>query len=122
MIWDGMNRREFPRADYPCTVRVRRKGDTEEFHTHTENIGCGGICVMLPKDIGMFNSVEMKIDLKNGQQNINCDGTVIWVVRRSEFAKDAPNSFDTGIEFVNLDEEAKLRIDKIVKECSQRDK
>jgi hypothetical protein len=121
MAWEGVNRRGFPRVNYPCVVKIRRKGSAEAFHTKTENIGCGGVCVILPKNIGLFSPAEMEVDLENGQGRIVCDGTVVWVVRRSEINKDSPNFFDTGIEFVNLKEEDSARIDKIVKECLQKD-
>lgn len=122
MAWEGINRRRFPRANYACVVRIRRKGSAEAFHTRTENIGCGGVCVMLPKEIGIFSPVEIELDLESGEHKISCDGTIVWVVRRTEIDKDVPNFFDTGIEFVNLKKEDKSRIDKIIKICLQKDK
>lgn len=121
MAWESVDRRKFPRVNYPCVVKVRRKGSAEVFKTKTENIGCGGVCIMLPKDVGMFTPIEMEIDLENGQGRVNCDGTIVWVVRRGQTGKDAPDFFDTGVEFINLREEDKIRIDKIVKECIQKD-
>ncbi|MDD5004917.1 MAG: PilZ domain-containing protein [Candidatus Omnitrophica bacterium] len=122
MTWQGVDKRIFPRANYPCTVRIRSKGSAEAFRTKTENIGCGGICVILPKDVGMFNPVEVEIELAsaNEQRKISCDGTVVWVVRRGQVGKDLPNSFDTGIEFIGLKPEDKLLIERVVTECLQK--
>ena len=121
MAWEGVNRRRFPRVNYPCTVRIRRKGDAEMFNTATENIGCGGICIILPKDIGMFSRVETEIDLQNGNQSINCDGAVVWVVRKSNVDRNASCFFDTGIEFINLKEKDKSRIGNIIETCLKED-
>ncbi|MDD5292518.1 MAG: PilZ domain-containing protein [Candidatus Omnitrophica bacterium] len=122
MPWQGVNQRIFPRANYPCVVRLREKKSAETFNTKTENIGCGGVCVMLPKNIGMFSPVEMEIDISGEGGNINCDGIIVWIVRRQEISKDKADSFDTGIEFKNLKEEHRLIIDKIVQECLKKDK
>ena len=124
MVWQGVNRRIFPRANYPCTVRLRSKVNAETFHTKTENIGCGGVCVMLPKDIGMFSPVEMEIDIKSKKEHriIKCEGSIVWVVGRRQMGKDIPSSYDTGIEFVNLKEEDRLLVDRIVKECLKKNK
>jgi Tfp pilus assembly protein PilZ len=122
MPWQGVDKRIFPRANYPCVVRLRTKGSAEAFNTKTENIGCGGVCVMLPKHVGMFSAVEMEIDIVSENKKIKCDGTVVWVVRRGELGKDRPESFDTGIEFSNLKEEDRLIIDKVVTECLKKNK
>ncbi|MFH1621800.1 MAG: PilZ domain-containing protein [Candidatus Omnitrophota bacterium] len=117
MFWEGINRRGFPRANYACVVILRQKGSSEAFHTKTENIGCGGICVILPKEINLFGTVEVELDLEDGETKISCDGVAVWVVRRSEAGKDASVCFDTGIEFANLKEKDKGRIDKVIKRC-----
>ena len=122
MTWQGINKRIFPRANYPCVVRIRSKGNAEVFPTKTENIGCGGICVMLPKEIGRFSPVEIEIDLESEQKQIECDGTVVWVVHSGQVGKDIVDPFDTGIEFVNLKEEDRLLIDEIVKTCLKKNK
>jgi Tfp pilus assembly protein PilZ len=122
MPWQGVDKRLFPRANYPCVVKLREKGNPEIFNTQTENIGCGGVCVMLPKHIEMFHDVQMEIDMVSEARKINCDGTVVWVVHRQELKKNAPDSFDTGIEFKNLKQDDKLVIEKVVQECLKKNK
>lgn len=122
MAWEGINRRRFPRANYACVVRIRHKGEAEAFNTQTENIGCGGVCVILPKDVKIFSPVEVELDLNDKKPNINCDGTIVWVVRRSEINEKTPAVFDTGIEFSNLKDEDKERIEEIIQECLQKSK
>jgi hypothetical protein len=93
---------------------VRKKGSPRAFSTHTENIGAGGICVILEKDLGLFSPVELEIDLKDDLPEVECDGTIVWVVRRAEYEKRKPNHYDTGIEFIDLKDTDKTRINAIV--------
>lgn len=110
MIWQGMDKRRFPRAEYPCKVVVLRHDLKETFSTHTENIGTGGICVILPKELPKFCSVRILLYLKNSGGPLNCSGRVIWAVQRED-------CFDTGIEFMDILETDRSRIDKVVQEC-----
>ena len=57
--WDGLDRRKFPRVNYPCLVVLRNNDsmEKEDLLTHTENVGMGGICVTLKKNL--------KIDIQN---------------------------------------------------------
>ena len=109
-MWQGVDKRRFPRAKYPCEVTVIKKGQKEDFSTQTENIGIGGICVILEKGMAMFRFVELTLHLKDGQPPIKCDGRVVWVVKTKE-------QFDTGIEFINMKERDVARTQKVVEEC-----
>jgi len=111
-MWGGINRRKFPRASYPCVVTINRKDQQDTLSTQTENIGIGGICVILPKDLGIFAPVEIRLDLLDGQPAIECDGTVAWVIASKEDKKS--ESFDTGLEFTNLKRKDAIRIDSII--------
>ncbi len=113
--WDGMNRRKFPRANYPCLLIVRKNHNSPEaMLTHTENVGIGGVCVILKRDLKMFAPVELEIDLLDTQKHIKCEGKVVWVVRRRDNEPTKPSFYDTGIEFVNLQSDDEKRIDSIV--------
>ncbi|NQV04411.1 MAG: PilZ domain-containing protein [Candidatus Omnitrophica bacterium] len=116
-MWGGINRRKFPRANYPCKITVKRKDHPDSLSTHTENIGIGGICVLLPKDLGIFAPVEIRLDLLDGSPSIECDGAIVWIVTRKQ---EAQANYDTGIEFTNLKRKDTDRIvnviDKVLKE------
>lgn len=112
-MWNGINRRKFPRAIYPCVITVKRKDSPDILSTHTENIGIGGICVLLPKDLGIFSPVEVQLDLLDGTPIVECDGTVVWIVSSKKEDKNHP-SFDTGIEFTNLKRKDESKIASIV--------
>jgi len=114
-MWSGMDRRKFPRANYPCLVIIRRDHERQEaILTHTENLGIGGICVILKKDLGLFSPVNLEIDLMDMQPHIKCEGKITWVVKRSAEEDKKPSFFDTGIEFVTLKDKERKRVNLIV--------
>ncbi|MBU2540280.1 MAG: PilZ domain-containing protein [Candidatus Omnitrophica bacterium] len=119
-MWDGINRRRFPRADYPCQIKISKKKGKETLVSNTENVGCGGICTVLEKGLGLFSDVSLELDIKDSQPPIKTVGTVVWVVRRHEIKKERPGFFDTGIEFKKLDAKDVARIEAIVNKCLQK--
>ena len=121
MAWEGLEKRKFPRASKPCKVQLKKKEGVEIFSTRTENISCGGICVILPKDLGNYTSVDIELDLEDGQGAFNCAATVVWSVKRMDASEEKHGSYDTGIEFSNLKDGIKDKIAKFVKACSKEE-
>lgn len=121
-MWDGINRRRFPRADYPCRIKIRDKKGKTILVARTDNVGCGGICAVLEKNLGLFSNVDLELDLEDGSSPIGAEGMVVWVVKRHEIKKEEAGNFDTGIEFKNLDAAGVTRIEAIVEKCLEKDK
>lgn len=117
-MWGGMNQRVFPRADYPCRVRVATKLFPQKIDTRTENIGLGGICVVLDKELQKFSKVDLELFLDNGKGVIQCSGKVVWVVKHTQ-PKNRLTKFDTGIEFIEIADEQKNRIGTIVEKLGK---
>lgn len=115
--WDGLNRRQFPRVNYPCLVVIRNGAEDEKNNailTHTENIGIGGVCVVLKQDVKMFSTVELELDLLDLGNHICCNGKVVWNVQRQSGAKEKPLFYDIGVEFINIKDGDQKRLEKIV--------
>ena len=121
MAWEGMDRRKFPRVIYPCMVKViSTDGPQQYILTHTENIGQGGLCVILKNGIELLTPVELEVDLFAVDEHIYPKGRVVWNVRRKSIEKIKPMFYDIGIEFMGtskhdhdcLQETIKLLIDK----------
>ena len=113
-MWNGINRRKFPRANYKCLIHISRKDASKSIATHTENIGTGGICVIINDDLGLFQGVNLEINIDNGPVPIKCAGTVVWVVKKRPEKRDEGYKYDTGIEFIDISEGDIARIEKIV--------
>lgn len=116
MAWSGINRRKFPRANYKCLVTARKKDGVQTFTIQTENIGTGGVCVILPERLDIFSNVDMVITLVDGMPPIKTDGCVVWTVKSCQPKKAKANCYDTGIEFVNLSKEYVVLIEKVIKD------
>ena len=113
--WDGLNRRKFPRANYPCLVVIQKDIQEENIIlTHTENVGKGGICVILKQSIEMFSSVTLELDLLDLGNHIKCEGKVVWNVQRKDDEEKKPLFYDIGIEFQNIEKDEKMRLEEVV--------
>ena len=113
--WDGLNRRQFPRVNYPCLVVLKRSGGKDSvILTHTENIGIGGICVILKENVEMFSVVDIELDLLDLGEHIRCKGKVVWNVRRQADVNPKPLFYDLGIEFEDIVDADRKRLEDIV--------
>jgi Tfp pilus assembly protein PilZ len=120
MTWDGLNRRRFPRVIYPCLIKISSKKESAEMIlTHTENVGTGGVCVIVKKELKLFTDVEIEIDLLDTDDHIKTSGKVVWVVRRKSIEALKPMFYDIGVEFTNISpknkEHLKETLDRIIK-------
>jgi len=114
--WDGLDRRKFPRVKYPCLVIIKNgaEQDKEVILSHTENIGIGGVCIILKKNVKMFTLVELELDLLDMGEHIKCKGKVVWNVQRKNDAKKKPAFYDVGIEFDSLTDSETQRVEDVV--------
>jgi c-di-GMP-binding flagellar brake protein YcgR len=113
--WNGLERRQFPRVNYPCLITIRHEHNgMDAFLTHTENIGTGGVCLVLKKDIKLFSEVNLEIDLLDMEKNIQCKGKVIWSVKTQSKKPAKLPVFDTGVEFADISPKDQKRIADVV--------
>ena len=113
-MWNGINRRKFPRANYQCLIVIKRRQNARTIQTQTENIGAGGICVIIKEDLGLFQGVDIELFIDDGKGPVKCGGTVVWVVKKSDPKQKGIHLFDTGVEFVDMRPEDRERMDMIV--------
>ncbi|MFH0764276.1 MAG: PilZ domain-containing protein [Candidatus Omnitrophota bacterium] len=114
-MWDGINRRKFPRANYKCLISIKKRLTAKTISTETENIGAGGICVIIKEDLGLFQGVDVELYLDENRPPIKSGGTVVWVVKKS-FSKKGSYLYDTGIEFIDIRPEDREKISERVEE------
>jgi len=114
--WQGLNKREFPRIEYPCLIIIRNGDDNnnDTVLTHTDNVGVGGVCIALKQSIKMFSVVEIELDLLDLGDHIRCTGKVVWNVEKKNDDKKKPRVFDVGIEFADLKKEDKIRLQEVI--------
>lgn len=122
--WDGLNRRRFPRIKYPCLVVIQNTSSAPEdvILTHTENIGVGGVCLILKKSIDMFSEVGLEIDLLDLGDHIKCKGKVVWNVKRKNEKEDKPHFYDIGLEYIDVTKKDKDRLENIIQRIVKNNK
>lgn len=113
-MWNGINRRKFPRANYGCLISIKKRLTSKTISTHTENIGAGGICVLIKEDLGLFQGVDLELTLGENESAIKCGGTVVWVVKKSDPKQKGVHLYDTGIEFIDIRPEDREKITEVV--------
>ena len=113
-MWEGINQRKFPRVNYKCRIRLSGESGDSVLETQTENIGAGGICVVLEKGLQLFAPVHLDLFLDEKNPPISCGGTVVWVVKRHPMSQAGVFKYDTGIEFTGISPEDKKRVSDLV--------
>ena len=119
-MWDGIDRRRFPRAQYPCRLTIWARGVPESMIVRTDNLGVGGIAMTIAQELGRFTSVDLDVDLEDQQPHLHCQGRVIWVVKKVDPLKSDGTRYDTGIEFVSLSDSDRERLQRCVERLVKR--
>lgn len=108
-MWDGFNKRKFPRISLDCQVSVAPQGSKEKLlKSKTENLGAGGVCLISEEEVSRFDRCHFKIQLPDAQP-IDGKGKVVWVIPR-KLAKATQKSYDVGIEFTEFDSDGQKRL------------
>ena len=103
MNYKGSEKRRFIRACFPCKIAIHTPGE-QIIKTHTENIGAGGVRVIIDEKLIISSTVGLQIYL--GDEPISCEGRVVWAVDRKDLQTSKSFKVDTGIEFYKIDEES----------------
>lgn len=120
MTWEGLNRRQFPRAKFPCLLKVIMSGNImDAILTHSENISIGGVCVILKISLERFAPVDIELDMLDGEDHIVCKGRVMWVVRRRAGEALKPSFYDVGLEFLDIKDNDRARVRSIVERLAK---
>ncbi len=101
-MWDGFNKRKFPRLNLRCELTLRHPKGAQVHQAQTENLGAGGLCVMLERPLERFSTLSLRLELDRNLPWIECEGKVMWVVP-SRAAGSKKENYDTGIEFTGLE-------------------
>ncbi|MCP4653367.1 MAG: PilZ domain-containing protein [Candidatus Omnitrophica bacterium] len=110
MTWKGKERRRFVRADSLCKITI----SSPQQHTidcHTENIGAGGVRLLLDEKLEILSLVDLDVSLDD--VIVKCKGRVVWRVERKVY-NEKDFLFDTGVEFYEIDDESREKINSFV--------
>jgi len=105
------DRRNFPRAEFPCKIMI--SSPLRLLASHTENISEGGIRVMVEEKLTSFTMVGIEIYVDKSKP-IKCKGKIAWVKEMvNPVAKEAV-MYDVGVQFTDINEFDKNYIKKMV--------
>ena len=119
MIWNGIEKRRFVRANFPCKITIYMPSQ-HIISTHTENIGAGGVRVVISERLD--TSSEVGLEIKLGEEPIRCQGRVVWAIESDDTSEGKPLSYDTGIEFYQINEEDRSVINNFVEASAVEEK
>ncbi|MFH1519757.1 MAG: PilZ domain-containing protein [Candidatus Omnitrophota bacterium] len=111
MDWDGIEKRNFVRANFPCKIIIYTPREYT-IVSHTENIAVGGVRIIIEESLDISSLVGLELFL--GGTQIICKGRIVWVVERSGSDNTQSNIWDTGIEFYEIAERDKKIIGNFV--------
>lgn len=119
-MWDSLNRRRFPRLSLKCEIEIMDKEKPLRYAAMTENLGAGGVCLLLDKELPRFSMVDLRLDLGDGKDPIACVGKICWTVE-SRGLKTG-KKIDTGIEFLGMSEAERSRVVRLIDSCAEAGK
>ena len=108
-LWDGFNKRKFPRLHLTCEVSVQPLTKVKTYKATTEDVGMGGLSVMLGEPLERFERCRISLELKDGAPPIQCTSRSVWVIP-SQDIRSSKKNFDIGLEFIDMDEFSRKRL------------
>ncbi len=112
MAWDGAEKRNFIRANFPCKIIIYTPLE-HVLISHTENIGAGGVRVIIEESLDISSFVGLEVFLSGTQ--IICKGRIVWVVKKVGSKKEETDIWDTGVEFYEIAERDRKVVENFVK-------
>lgn len=108
-------KRKFPRGNFFCKITAIFGERLLVFNSYTENISEGGVKVFLEEKLNISTVVDMELSLANDEEPIKCKGELIWVQEIPPDQTEKESLFDTGIKFIEINEQDKKKISQLVK-------
>lgn len=81
--------------------------------SHTKNISAGGICLIIYEKVEIDTLLSLTIKLPEENQPILTKGKVAWT-KEFRLNSEQTNSWDAGIEFVNIKDIDRDKISKYI--------
>ena len=108
---NGMDRRRFPRANFPCRLMLNVSG--QPLVTHTENISEGGVRVVADRRVEAYKEADLEIFIGNSRL-IAGKGKIAWVRERQNPLEGQAFMFDVGIVFTQISDEDRQYLRNLV--------
>ena len=118
-MWDGFNKRKFPRVNLRCEITIHPEPKNKPILTMTQNLGVGGVCAILDQPLERFSKCRIRLELDENMPPIACEGKIVWIVPTKQM-KETKSRFDTGVEFLDMDPQSEQKIKSFIKGFTQK--
>ncbi len=107
-------RRKFIRLNINVQIRFSIIEDYKaQKIAETKDIGAGGICLILDQELKKGDTLKLDIVLPDDPPTIHALGRVVWT-KSFSMAMEKNTRYDTGIEFTEIGDEDRKKINKYV--------
>ena len=106
-------RRKFIRLNINVQINYAVIVDSTKYATTTQNISAGGICLMTDNPLKRGDILKLDIILPEDPPTISAIGKVVWV-KSFNIVTEEKTRYDVGVEFTELSEAERKRIQKYV--------
>lgn len=109
-------KRRYPRLKFNVDVeyKILRETGFNSTKAESKNIGAGGICIIALEKFDIGNSLSLKFSLPGAEKSIKAIGKVAWVSEFSIGNVPLHTAYDTGIEFTDINDEDREKINEYV--------
>lgn len=112
-MWENLDLRKFPRFAVKCDIEISGTNNPLSVAVMTTNISAGGVCVVMPKEVSKLTRVLLRLYLPGEPDAVESYARVCWVVpSRTLLNKEV--LFDTGFEFINIQDKDRARINQFI--------
>lgn len=92
-------RRKFARLGSQVQIRFAVVGANESTHEGlSKNIGSGGLCISFDKQFAVGTRLRLEISLPNQNEPLTVSGVVAWQAE----SQPGSNTYDTGIQYMDI--------------------
>jgi len=81
--------------------------------THTENLGCGGMRLLIEKEIVVAQAVQVELFIGK-KKKITARAKVVWSMAIKNPCDQKTVLFDIGLEFIGITDAYKAEIERLV--------
>ena len=107
-----IEKRKFTRANISCKISTVFGERLLVFNCHTENISEEGAGVILEEKLNISTIVDIELFLDK-EIPIRSKGRIVWASEMKPVGI-SPRLFNTGIEFISIDDYSKEEIKRLV--------
>ncbi|MDA1082137.1 MAG: PilZ domain-containing protein [Gemmatimonadetes bacterium] len=109
---NGSDRRRYSRVPLDVTVELAAAtSGVANSHSQVQNVSSGGVRVILDERHSVGTTLELRLQLPDSPRTLAVHGRVAWL---DEYNIGGDAAYDAGIEFVDLDNDAKARVEQMV--------